>query len=437
MSRFFKDIFSVSATNSVNTLLRFVAGIVLARALGPEGKGIYSSLMVVPAMVVTFAELGIRRSTIQHIGAKEYPLEKILSVLSFFFVFTSFTGIGISAFIYFTGEFEGFNSLLIILALLTIPVNLLNKYNNGIFIGNQQYKTSNLLRSIPVILNLVFLLLFLFLMKLWVEGALFATLIANLVSSISGLLIILKRYKISIRYNPEIIKSLLGLGLVYAGALFLVRLNFRIDILILKYLSSNEQVGYYSLGASVAEGWQSPFALGAVILSSSANSSNQSQVNKDVARLFRFVTLISLFIATVIYFISPFLIVKLYGKEFLPSVGVVQRILPAVLIVVIAKVLAQRLAGLKKTYLVYYIYLPALIINVILNFILIPQYQALGAVYSSVASYFFSFLLLLIFYCKHTHTPLLELVLFRKVDFQFLSNYKRFKSKRKTIDKTL
>jgi len=42
-------------------------------------------------------------------------------------------------------------------------------------------------------------------------------------------------------------KSMIKLGLVNAIAIFVMQLNYRMDILMLKQLSSYEQVGYYSL----------------------------------------------------------------------------------------------------------------------------------------------------------------------------------------------
>ena len=426
---FFKDILSVSGTNAFNTIIRFLSGVILARILGPEDKGLYATIIVIPMMIITISELGIRRAAIQHIGEKKYPMERIIASLSLFFILTSLVGVAICGYIYVSQDDPRITSYLIILALITIPINLLNKFNNGVLVGQQRYKVSNYLRSVPVIMNFVFLILFIGLLKLSVAGALLSIIVANIATGISGLRIISRQFRISLRYDKEMIKSLLSMGFIYAIALFLARLNFKIDILLLAKWSDMAQVGYYSLGASFAEGWQAPFAVGGVILSASANSIDQGKVNSDMARLFRFTLLISVIISIIIYFIAPYIIPLIYSDKFIPSIPVIQTILPAIVIVITAKMLASRISGLRKTYLVIFIYVPSLLLNVIFNYLFIPTYGAMGAVYATIISYAFSFILLIGVYSHITKTPVYQLFAFRSDDFRFIGNFKRFKEK--------
>ncbi|MEA3446049.1 MAG: oligosaccharide flippase family protein, partial [Bacteroidota bacterium] len=309
---FFKNIISVSGTNAFNTIIKVITGIMIARFLGPEGKGMYTSLLVVPTMILSLSELGIRRSTIQHIGEKKYPAQQIISVLAFFLLFTSIVGVIITAFVYRSFDNTTFNTTMILLALGSIPIRLINKFNKGILVAEQRFKVSNMLKRIPVIADLVFIVVFLIILKLSVTGALIALVLSNIISAIYGLGILSRRYKISFRYNAEIMKSMLSLGIVYAIALFLARLNFKIDILLLQELASSSEVGFYSLGSNIAEKWQSPFAVGAVILASSANTKDQSQVNRDVARLFRMTFLFAIIVSIAIFVSAPLLVPIIY-----------------------------------------------------------------------------------------------------------------------------
>ena len=65
---FFKDAFSVLRTRAVAFALSFLTGIVVARLLGVEGKGALAALLVVPHILLTFCDLGIRHSITHSLG---------------------------------------------------------------------------------------------------------------------------------------------------------------------------------------------------------------------------------------------------------------------------------------------------------------------------------------------------------------------------------
>ncbi len=436
---FFKNILSVSGTNTFNTVIKVLTGILIARYLGPDGKGMYTSLLVVPTMILALSEMGIRRSTIQHIAEKKYPAQKIVSVLAVFLLFTSIIGVIITAFVYRSFDPTTFNLTMIGLALSSIPIRLINKFNKGILIAEERFKLSNKLKRIPVIADFLFIIVFLIILKLSVTGALIALVISNIISAIYGLRIISRKYKIRFRFNLEIMKSLFSLGIVYAIAIFLARLNFKIDIILLQELASSTEVGFYSLGSNIAEKWQSPFAVGAVILASSANAKDQNRVNQNIARLFRMTLLFAVSVSVIIFILAPFLVPVVYTDAFAPSIPVVQYILPAIVWLISAKLLASRIAGLKKTHYLIYIHIPSLIVNIILNIVFIPDYGAMGAVFATNVSYFLSFLGTIIVHAYVSGTSITSLFRFGKEDFDFrkLLEIKKSRKNRKTDDDEL
>ncbi|MCF8372391.1 MAG: flippase [Bacteroidales bacterium] len=428
---FFKNIMAVSGTNAFNTLINVATGILIARFLGPDGKGLYTSLLVVPTMILSLSELGIRRSTIHHIGDKKYPAQQIISALAFFFLFTSIVGVTVTAFVYRQFDPSTLTLTMILLALFSIPIRLINKFSGGILVAEERFKISNMLSRIPVVADLVFVVLFLIILKMSVTGALIALVISNVISAIYGLLIIGRKYKLTFSFNLEIMKSLLSLGIIYAIALFLARLNFKIDILLLKELASDSEVGFYSLGANIAEKWQSPFAVGAVILASSANAKDQAKVNQDVSRLFRMTLLFAVVVSSGIFILAPFLVPIVYSKAFIPSIPIVQYILPAIVLLISGKLLASRIAGLKKTHYIIYIHLPALIVNVVLNILFIPKYGAMGAVFATNISYSLTFIGTLWIYCHITKTSFFSMFRFTREDLRFGKLFKLRKRKKK------
>src|SRR5260370_4296740 len=62
-------------------ILSLVAGVILARALGPTGRGIYALALLVPSVLVLVANLGIGNALIYYLARRTYDAEKIIGQL--------------------------------------------------------------------------------------------------------------------------------------------------------------------------------------------------------------------------------------------------------------------------------------------------------------------------------------------------------------------
>ena len=136
---FTHDILSVLSSNLAGIFIGFFTGIVLSRVLGPEGRGIYASILVIPGLFAGFAMLGSRQSTIFHVGRKSFSDTETLSALCIIFLATSTFAMLISALAYYFLNNTDFKILFIITTLLTIPARLLVIYSGGFFIGKEKF----------------------------------------------------------------------------------------------------------------------------------------------------------------------------------------------------------------------------------------------------------------------------------------------------------
>jgi len=413
------------SSNIFALILGLLTGIVISRVLGPEGRGLYTSVYVVPIIVISFVTFGIRRSAIFHIGRKLFDEEDIVSTIYSLLLITSSIGIIVSGIVYYFINNSDFTYPIIILALLTIPVRLAVGYSRGIFLGKERFRYANQLKWMPVFLNLIFVAGFVWWAGFSVMGAILSIFVAYFIVAIYALVVINRSIHIRLAFIKLIAKSMLKLGAVYALALLVMQLNYRIDILVLQQLSSFSEVGYYSLGVSIAERlWQIPFAMGIVIMSRSANVENEDELNNDVARMLRISFLIAIIAAIVLYFITPYLIPFLYGKRFIPSAEIVQMILPGILMFIIFRILNSRVAGMGKPQFAIYVFLPALIVNVFLNYIWIPKYGGLGAAMATNVSYILGTIAFLIIFSRLTKMSIIEIVGYKKEDFNFVASLK-------------
>jgi len=426
---YFQDILSVLGSNVVVTICNLAIGIILSRLLGAAGFGMYSSIIVVPVMVIGFTQLGIRRSAIFHIGLKKDPEKDIISALFILLLISSFLSILICTLVYLYSESRTYNPLLIGIVFLTIPLLLGNVFAGGFFLGKEQIRRANYLNFAPTAINLVFVILFVLVLRWSVLGAFIAVSLANLVTFafVCRVLVVDDQYRITWKYHEHLMKSMVRLGIMNALAIFIMQLNYRFDILMLKKMSSLEEVGYYSLATQIAEQlWHIPYAIETIILSRSANTKDNKFVNKTVASIFRVSLLIGVVGCILLFFVSPFLIPLIFGSEYVQSVPLIQAILPGILMLVAFRILNSRLIGMGKPQNAIWTFLPALLLNIGLNLLWIPKYGALGSAWATNVSYGAGSLVFIFLYAKKIKMPLLEIFTYRKSDFYFFRDIKLF-----------
>ena len=215
---------------------------------------------------------------------------------------------------------------------------------------------------------------------------------------------------------------MLGLGLIYALALLINNLNYRIDIIFLDYLSSSYETGIYSKAVSLSEYlWQIPAVLYTLIFARSSISKNGRLFSEKIAQLLRLAFPIIFLCALSLYFLAEYLVIFLFGNEFFESILLFKILLPGALFFVVFGILNMDLAGKGKPWVSLIVMIPALLINVILNMIFIPDYGATAAAFASTISYSFAGVFFIFFYSKYVGLNVTEILKFKYSDYTVIS----------------
>ncbi|PIY34554.1 MAG: hypothetical protein COZ08_01285, partial [Bacteroidetes bacterium CG_4_10_14_3_um_filter_42_6] len=152
-------------------------------------------------------------------------------------------------------------------------------------------------------------------------------------------------------------------------------------------LSTINEVGLYALATQIAEQlWQIPLAVGIVLFSRTSNDGGQILPSSVIA-LTRTTFIIVFIMAAALFLLAPFVIPLVFGNAFSASSLMLQIILPGIVILTFFRVLSGQLAGMGKPQVTLYIFAPALVINIVLNFLWIPGYGGKGAAMASNVSY--------------------------------------------------
>lgn len=416
--RFVRDVIGVFNSNVFSIIAGLLASIILARVLGPEKYGIFTALVIIPMIVVSLTHLGIRGSAILHVGKGKYDKNELVSSIIVLLILASVLGIIISAITYWIYDEPSFTPMMIGLILLVIPGRLAIVYIGGIFLGDDEISKANQLNWITNAINLGLIALLVWAFSFEILGAIIAFLVSGSIVAIYGIILISRSFRIRLRIHKEIIKSLLKLGILFSASFFIIQLNFRIDILFIEKLRDATEVGIYSLGVSVAEQlWLLPLAIGIVVFSRTATTRDQAAMTSTTGVLVRLSFLLSVIASVAIFFLVPYLIPLIFGSEYIPSIRIIQLILPGIIMVVIFRILSGHLAGLGKPQIILYIFLPALLLNILLNLLWIPQYGGAGAAMATNVSYTAGSIGYMIAYSFIVKVPLKEILIFKKSDF--------------------
>lgn len=423
MDKSLRGAIKIFSSNFSKLFISFLIGVCIARFLGPSGKGLYNSIIVIPMLLISLGELGFRQSTIFHLGKKVFPEERIVSSAYLFNILLSIFTFILALIIYNTYYKGDFSFLQQILATIIAVFSLNLNASKSVLLAKEKFGSFSKINWIPQFIHLLLLILLVGLFRFGISGTLIAFNIGLLISVIYGIILVNRLISINLKiFSVQIIKELLSKGIIYAIALFIIQLNYRIDILLLKKLVTYDEIGLYTIGINIAEIlWQLPWAIGVVILSKSATNYSNHQKYR-ISQAYRVATLLTFLASIITYFIIPYFIRIVYGDDFINSVKITRILLLGVVIFTAFKIFNFRIAGIGKPSLSIYIFTPCLFLKILFNLILVPKFGIEGAAWASNISYFFGTVAIIIVYSKVENIPIREILRFKISDFFEIKN---------------
>jgi O-antigen/teichoic acid export membrane protein len=419
---FLADVAALFSGRVAMMALMLLGSILAARWLGPERKGVVAALLAAPQMILTFADLGVRQAITYYLGKKIYSERQVIATMLLLLILTSLLSAGILLLVYqASGMAARYGWLAVSLPFFLLPFRLMSAYGSGVLMAGQQIRA---LSIASVLMEAAYLALLLALgLPGWltVESALAAQVLAAGCAGVYVARLVSRHAPLRPAYFPGLPQEFVRRGVVYALALFILSLNYRLDVLIMERISTAKDVGVYSVGVAVAEMlWLLPAALTTVNFARSAAAADAQAHAQKTALMLRLVLWGGLLPVAVLYLLAPWLIPLIYGGAYADSGLVVRGILPGVWMGLIFKVLNSDLAGRGRPEAALWVYALAVAVNVALNLWWIPLYGAVGSAWASSVSYSLGALIFAAAYARLSRVPLADLFLPRVKDFALL-----------------
>ena len=423
MSKFVSDFLSVLRSKVFHTILGIGTSVIIARVLGPEGNGLLAGVLIYPNIFVSFATLGLKQATVYYVGNDKVPTHVVFTTIIVVWVFTSTFSVIVCIYILKVVAGNVYTYSMIVLAVSPIPLQLYKDYLSGVLIGKESIKKFARVTWLPGLFKFIGAGIFVYYLNLGVKGALIAPIISWVIICIVITLIVRPFITNRIRFDANVTKDMVKLGAVYSISLFIINLNYKVDQMLLEYMGTTYDLGIYARGAGLIERvWQIPMVLGTIIFAGSANAKNSKEYSLKIMKLLRVSLVVCLFAILVLSIFSDKVVLLLYGSKFLDSSYVIRYLAVGVFFMVFFKILNMDLAGRGKPWLSMYAMLPSVIVNIILNILLIPNYGSAGVAFASSISYTLAAVIFLFVYMKSVHISFKAVLYFKKDDIKLIMN---------------
>jgi len=388
-----KNILMTFTSRILVILFGIVASVILARVLGPTGKGIYSLIILIPSVIVTVGSFGIEISNVYLLGSKKCKLMDVISMSFIFSVIISIISISLLFLVYHFGFLQDFinlnkiNNIYFWLAVFSIFPSFLLLFLNNILLGQQKIKLYNLVNILEKVFFTIIVVVFLIFLSQGVFGAVMSYILSILLVTIFVIWVIRKDTPIQLSFNKSVFIKAIKYGLRGHIGNIAQFLNYRLDMFLIVAFIGPSALGIYTISILIAEKlWLLPTAI-STILFSKISSLREVASNKLTSRVARHTIFIMFISSLFLVLISKPLIKGLFGEEFLPSVNPLLILLPGIVALGVSKVFTADFSGRGSPEMGSYASFISLFVNISLNIWLIPLWGISGAAFASTISY--------------------------------------------------
>jgi O-antigen/teichoic acid export membrane protein len=419
---FLGNINLVFLTYVANYAITFGVAVIVTRALGAEGRGIYSLFLLSVSLAQAVLSLGVGVSAIYYIGKKTYTLRQIASNTQFVVLAsTAVSGLLVLlatpifgdrlldrdvpywVFIFAVPLFLNFNVLIAILqggsrflamnmVILAQPLMMLAMVSVGFVVGDLEIATVLVLWSI-----------------------------ATLAAMLLGLRLVgLEHIHLPTVLVPDwrALRDQVRFGVQGQIGNLVQLLNYRLDSFIVLLFVNATGVGFYAVANGMTQGvWFVANAVAVVLLPRLTGAREE-----DAARLTplvcRHTLLISALAAGGLAVLSPVLVEALFGGEFSAAVMPLLWLLPGTVALSGSKILASYVFSQGKPLINSYITLASLAVTLVADFILIPPFGVEGAAVASSLAYSAHLVFSLVMYRRISGQRISEALLVRGSDMR-------------------
>jgi len=392
--KYFKNTSWLFAEKILRMVVGLFVGIWVARYLGPEQFGLLSYVLAFVGLFAPLGKLGFDGIVSRDIAKNESDIDELISTTILFKFLGSFVIVALtSAYMYLTKEQDIYFYLSIVLSMVFVvkAYEIMEFY----FRAKVKAKYISIANSIAIVASSLLKVAFIL-----SEFSLIYFALANLFEAVVAVILLfvyfkkepnsIKLAKIKFTRGLELIKE--SWPLIFSGFFALVYLN--IDQVMIEEILGSYDVGQYSAAVRISSVWYFiPLTIGWSVQTAIVNAKKHSekQYYERLQMLFTLMALMAYVLIVPVSFFSDEIIALLFGEAYSLAGGVLALHIIASLFVFVGS--PRGLWVINESYLKFDLFsnIGAGVLNVLLNLFLIPKYGIIGAAWSTLISYGFTY----------------------------------------------
>ena len=386
---FLRKAILINTTEFFCLIIAALQSIVLTRVLGPAGIGQYATINSAMMVTIQIASLGFPVSLLYHSqrnpdNSSEYLINTIWAMI----FLGTIGGVVLAALVYFRGNYFGVVPWFLSIALVFyVPIHIQAFVARSVLLRKIQARWISLMRILSIVGSFIAIIVFSLLGILNVYIAVLCIIFAAFIMTVAGWSGAWPSLDLSKRLSLKLCWRLSSMGIRMGWADIMIVLNSQISILIIKHLIDNfESVGYFSRGQRVALLVVSAGQAVTPLLFSKWASFPKDRIGRHVEKIMRFVSTAVVIMIVAVLMTGKWIILLLYGNEFLPAVQPMMILLPGAALYLLSRTLIVLLVSRGQPEKAALLLSIATLANGVLSWYLIPFMGIIGAAWASTAS---------------------------------------------------
>ena len=391
-SSFRSGVASTLATQILLLAASMLQGALVARWLGPVGKGQLALVVLVLGVSQLLLNPGLDASYVYFTGARRAQVSELTRQTVALCLAACPLVLGAAALLVATGILHrvlpGVPGGLVVLAMGLLPVTLFMGQLSSILRGQQRFHALNRILIVDCLVTVTIGIVLLIPLHAGVKSII----IGNAAGDVVGALLVVRILRQEgARFGPAIrgerFRAVLSYGVRAGGGNVVQFFNYRLDQFLLNLLAATAAVGTYSVSVALAElVWLLPNAVSMVLFARAANESSEV-MDRLTPRVARWTLGLSVAACTVLALGGPLVIRLLYSSSFSGAYTPLLLLLPGTILFAVATVVSHDIAGRGHPGYNTLVAVVSLAFTVALDLILIPHWHVPGAAIASSISY--------------------------------------------------
>ena len=399
------DVMSLMSGQLVIAIISFVSSIVMARALGVEGRGYFVMAILLPNILFSFSDFGFSDATTKFVASKKW-LASTVFVTNTIVIFIRLIVIGIlgAIIIHFYSEtfFPGIPKQYLYLGLLQVVGLVIQSMILPIFLGLGQGIRYGLILVFSSAFSLLILTGGWFTIGLTVTLALAFTIGSSAIIAVYIYFSVLQHIGEVGNGSRKYLKESLQFGSGIYVSIVSSFANEKLVLLILNLFGGVVFVSLYAMAQALTEKiYMLSDAVGTMLMPKVADDPEHNSYMLTPI-VFKITVIITIMVSGVLMISADWLVTFIYGSEFSGSIEIMKILLVAVIFSSGWRILWQDLNARGFTKQTAIINVSLTIISLTLAAILLPLIGLKGAAWGSIFAYIFALIFGILFFVKKT-----------------------------------